>query len=233
VQFNFPRLTPTIRTLLIVLVVVFVGQSIAEGLLHVPVSQWAALLPGVHIGLLWQWATYWLIEVPGAVLNFAIGLLFIYLMLSPLEERYGRTRILQLIAVGVIGGALPVMICGAILPSAFGGLAGASAIGAAGFGAFAVLSAGAMVSFMFLPPMSAWGILAIFIAISALNAMWAHDASELLSTLGGTGAGILYARWLLRPRSSKSPTPKKKQSGRPNLTVIEGGSDNTKPRWLN
>ena len=57
-QFNFPKLTPTVRTLLIVLVVVFVGQSIAEGLLHIPVSQWAALLPGVHVGLLWQWATY-------------------------------------------------------------------------------------------------------------------------------------------------------------------------------
>ncbi len=231
-QFNFPKLTPTVRTLLIVLVVVFVGQSVAEGLLHVPVSGWAALMPGVHIGLLWQWATYWLIEVPGGVLQRAFDLLFIYFMLSPLEERYGRRRILELIAVGVIGGAIPVMVLGAVLPSAFGGLAGAGAIGAAGFGAFAVLSAGAMVSFLFLPPMSAWSVLGIFLALSTLNAFWANDASELLSILGGTGAGILYARWLLRPRSSKGPTPKKKQSGRPHLTVIDGGADD-KPRWLN
>jgi membrane associated rhomboid family serine protease len=233
VQFNFPRLTPTVRTLLIVLVVVFVGQTVAEGALHVPVSQWAALFPGVHVGLAWQWATYWLIEVPGAVLNRAFDLLFIYFMLSPLEERYGRRRVIELIAVGVIGGALPVMIAGAIVPTFFGGLAGASSIGAAGFGAFAVLSAGAMVSFFLLPPMSAWAVLGIFLAISALNAIWAGDASELLSTLGGTGAGILYARWLVRPRSAKTPPQKKKPSGRPHLKVIEGGADDSKPRWLN
>lgn len=231
-QFNFPRLTPTVRTLLIVLVVVFVGQSIAEGLLHVPVSSWAAIHPGLHLGLLWQWATYWLIEVPGGVLPRAFDLLFIYFMLAPLEERYGRRRVLELIAVGVLGGALPVMLLGALIPSAFGGLAGASAIGAAGFGAFAVLSAGAMVSFLLLPPMSAWSVLGIFLALSLLNAFWANDASGFLSTLGGSGAGILYARWLLRPRSSKSPPPKKKPSGRPNLTVIDGGQGD-KPRWLN
>lgn len=231
-QFNFPRLTPTVRTLLIVLTVVFVVQSVAEGLFHVPVSSWAALTPGVHLGLLWQWATYWVIELPGGVLQRAFDVLFIYFMLSPLEERYGRRRILELMAIGIVGGALPVMLAGAALPAAFGGLAGASAIGAAGFGAFAVLSGGAMVSFFMLPPMSAWAVLGIFLGVSALNALWAHDASGLLSTLGGTGAGVLYARWLLRPRSAKSPTPKKKPSGRPNLTVIEGGADD-KPRWLN
>lgn len=230
---QFPRLTPTVRAILIVLLVVFLGQTLVEGVLHVPISQWAALLPGLHVGLAWQWATYWLIESPGQVLQRALDMLFLYFLLSPFEERFGARRLLQLVAAGVIGGALPVMLLGIVLPSAVSGLAGATSIGWAGFGAFAVVSGGGAVAFLFLPPMSAWAALGIFLAIPALSAAWTGDATQFLAAVGGASAGILYARWMARPATKKPGASGPLKRGRPNLTVIEGGADDNKPRWLN
>ena len=98
-QPQLPPITPTVRTLLVVLVVFFLGQTAAEGLLGIPLTQWAALFPGVHVELAWQWATYWLVAViaqPGDVFWHLVSLFAIYWVLSMFEAEHGRRRLLGL-----------------------------------------------------------------------------------------------------------------------------------------
>ena len=237
-QPQLPPITPTVRTLLVVLVVFFLGQTAAEGLLGIPLTQWAALFPGVHVELAWQWATYWLVAVisqPGDVFWHLVSLFAIYWVLSMFEAEHGRRCLLGLMALGVIGGAIPTMILGAIVPTLFGATAGPSVLVMAWLGAFAALRPDARVGLMIvaLPPISPWTMVGFTLVLSALQAAWTHNAAGLVSALGATAGGIVFARIVTRRRVAKPTTPKKR-NGRPNLTVIEGGAQSDdKPRWLN
>lgn len=243
-QPQFPPLTPTVRTLLVVLVVFFLGQTAAEGVLGIPLASWAALWPGVHVELAWQWATYWLVALvqrPEDIFWHAVSLFVLYWSLSQFEREHGRTRLLGLMAAGVIGGALPTMIAGALLPDLFGVAAGPSVLFYAWLGAFAVLQRGAKIGLwvVALPAVSAWTMVGAMIVLSALQAAWTHNFSGLVLSLGAIGGGVVFARIVSRSAQSAKASggPPKKRAGRPNLKVIEGGgagsSDDDKPRWLN
>ena len=244
-QPQFPPLTPTVRTLLVVLVVFFLGQTAAEGVLSIPLASWAALWPGIHVELAWQWATYWLVAIvqrPEDVFWHAVSLFVLYWSLSQFELAHGRGRLLALMASGVIGGALPAMIGGAIAPDLFGVAAGPSVLFYAWLGAFAVLQRGAKIGLwvVALPSVSAWTMVGAMALLSALQAAWTHNLSGLFVSLGAIGGGVVFARIVSRPARSPKPSggPPKKRAGRPNLKVIEGGgasssSDDDKPRWLN
>ncbi len=237
---QFPKMTPTVRTLIVVLVVFFLGQTAAEGLLGIPLTEWAALTPGVHVELAWQWATYWLVAIiarPEDVLWHLVSVFVVYWSLSLFEAERGRSWLLGLVAAGVIGGALPVMLGGALLPSLFGVMGGPSVLFYAWLGAFATLQRGARMGLWLvgLPPISAWAMVGGMIALAALQAAWLHNVTGLVASLGALGGGVLFARIASAPRRSGKPsaTPKKR-TGRPNLKVIEGGGgDDDKPRWLN
>lgn len=238
---QFPPITPTVRTLIVVLLVFFVGQTAAEGLLGIPLTEWAALTPGVHIELAWQWATYWLVAFvrePSDVVWHLVSLFALYWVLSTFEAENGRRRLLTLMACGIVGAALPVMIFGALVPTLFSASAGPSPLVFAWMGALPVMRPGMKIGLFIasIPPISSWTMVGGTIAISALQAAWTHNLSGLVGTIGALGAGVLYGRYLMTPRRSGKPSPApKKRTGRPNLTVIEGGGakDDDKPRWLN
>jgi hypothetical protein len=238
---QFPPITPTVRTLVVVLVVFFLGQTAAEGLLGIPLTDWAALAPGVHLELAWQWATYWLVALirePGDVFWHLVSIFVLYWSLSTFEMENGRGRLLALIATGVVGAAIPLMIGGAIFPTVFGLSAGPTAIFYAWLGALPVLRPGVKMGLWIatIPPISTWTLVAATIGLTALQSAWTHNLSPLVEAIGAIGAGVLYGRVLMRPRRTGKPTPPpKKRPGRPNLTVIEGGAsdDDHKPRWLN
>ncbi len=245
-QPQFPPLTPTVRTLLVVLVVFFLGQTAAEGVLGIPLASWAALWPGVHVELAWQWATYWLVAIvqrPDDVFWHAVSLFVLYWSLSQFEREHGTARLLGLMALGVIGGALPTMIAGAIAPDLFGVAAGPSVLFYAWLGAFAVLQRGAKIGLWIvaLPAISPWTMVGAMALLSVLQAAWTHNLSGLFVSLGAIGGGVVFARIVSRPVGAPKPSAAKKRTGRPNLKVIEGGgassggasSDDDKPRWLN
>lgn len=243
---QFPPITPTVRTLVVVLLVCFFGQTAAEGLLQVPLTSWAALVPGLHLELAWQWATYWLFAVvqqPSDVVWHLVTIFVLYWTLSLYEAENGRGSLVRLALAGIVGAAIPLVALGALLPGLFGITAGPSPIFYAWLGALPVLRPNARIGLWVaaLPPISAWTMVGIMLAISALQAAWAHQISGLVEALGGVGAGVLFARYEIRPRRAPKPAPgggPKKRSGRPSLTVIEGGArsrddDEDKPRWLN
>lgn len=238
---QFPKMTPTVRTLIVVLVVFFLGQTAAEGLFGIPLTEWAALTPGIHVELAWQWATYWLVAIigrPEDVLWHLVSIFIVYWSLATFEAERGRSWLLGLVAAGIVGGAVPVMILGAIVPSLFGALGGPSVLFYAWLGAFATLQRGAKMGLFVvgLPPISAWTMVGGMIALSALQAAWLHNVSGLVASLGALGGGVLFARIVSAPRrAEKKPSgPAPKRTGRPNLKVIEGGAnDDDKPRWLN
>lgn len=241
---QFPPITPTVRTLIVVLVVFFLGQTATEGLLGIPLTDWAALMPGVHVELAWQWATYWLVAIivePRDVVWHLFTLFALYWVLSSFEAENGRGRLLGLIAAGIVGAAIPLMIGGALLPGLFGATAGPSAIVLAWMGALPVMRPGAKIGLFIasIPPFSAWTMIGGTLVIAALQSAWTHNAAILVEVAGAVGAGILWARYVTKPRKAgkASAPPPKKRVGRPNLTVIEGGGksddDDHKPRWLN
>ena len=234
-----PPLTPTVRTLLIVLGVVFVGQTIVVGGLSIPITAWAALWPGLHVGLAWQWATHWVVAPiahPSDIPFYAFSLFVLYLVLSPFELQFGARRVVQLAIVGIVGGALPVVLLGLVAPSIVGPIAGPFGPSWAWMGAFMVTSAGARVAIVFMPgvAMPPASLAALFLGLAAFQGIWAHDAAGFVHGVGAVGAGVLFGRWMLRARPGKGPTPKKKVGGRPRFEVIKGGADDDdKPRWLN
>jgi hypothetical protein len=243
---QFPPLTPTVRTLIVVLVVFFVGQTAAEGLLGIPLMEWAALSPGVHVELAWQWATYWLVAIiaqPQDVVWHLVSIFVVYWSLATFEMERGPSWLRGLMLAGVLGGAIPTMLLGALLPSLFGAVGGPSVLFFAWLGAFAMLQRGAKMGLWLvgLPPVSAWTMVGIMIALSALQAAWVHNVSGLVSSVGAIGGGIVFARLVSAPKRTAKPSaaPIKRAAGRPNLKVIEGGregsrdDDDNKPRWLN
>lgn len=234
---QFPPLTPAVRALLVVLAVSYVLQTIVEGAVGVPVTLLFALTPDLHLGLLWQWASYVLVELPGAgsALRRALDLLFIYWMLSPHEERFGPRRALTLALLGVVAAAALVLVAGLLAPGFVSGAIGASPIVWAAFGAFAQIAGKQPVRFFMLPPTSAWLLLGVFLALPLLDTFWSHDAAHFLMAIGGSGAGILWARRIMAPRRPvKAPPKRTVPAGR--FRVIEGGGEgdpDEKPRWLN
>lgn len=238
---QFPPLTPTVRTLVVVLAVFFLGQTAAEGLFGIPLTEWAALGPGLHVELAWQWATYWLVAIvqqPQDVVWHLVSVFVVYWSLATFELERGRAWLLGLMAAGILGGAIPVMLVSALLPSLFGLVGGPSVLFFAWLGAFAMLQRGAKMGLWLvgLPPVSAWTMVAVMIGLSALQAAWVHNLSGLVSSIGAIGGGVLFARIVSAPKRAGRPSaPPKKRTGRPNLKVIEGGreEDDSKPRWLN
>lgn len=238
---QFPPLTPTVRTIIVVLVVFFVGQTAAQGLFGIPLTDWAALSPGIHVELAWQWATYWLVALidrPQDVVWHLVSIFVAYWSLATFELERGRRWLLGLVAAGIVGGALPVMLISPLLPAYFGVIGGPAVLFYAWLGAFAMLQRGAKMGLWLvgLPPVSAWTMVGVMVALSALQAAWVHNLSGLVSSLGAIGGGIVFARIVSAPRrSGKSSPPPKKRAGRPNLKVIEGGGqgEDDKPRWLN
>jgi membrane associated rhomboid family serine protease len=166
------------------------------------------------------------------VIGRAFDLLFVYFFVTHFEQAHGARRALTLAALSVPAGALVMLIADLAFPAVAIPYGGANAIAYAGLGAFAVLTRGQPMNWLFLPQMNAWGLASILLVINAMQCFWMGTPTPLLASLGGFGAGVAYARWLEKPRAKK-PSPKKRTGGS-HLHVIPGGqSDDERPRWLN
>lgn len=244
--FQLPRLTPTVKKLLLVLAASFVITAVVQNLAGIEVFQLLALdvsywragqgTPGSFIQLAWQPFTFWLMYPPvtDALVNFLLVLLGIYFFLSPFEAAFGTKRALQLSAVGVLSAALPCILLGFLIPAQHP-IYGSGAIALAALGAFPVIARGREILFMFVIPMKPWTVILLGLAISALIAVLATDPFIFAEYAGALFGGVAFAKWLTRPRKPTRPAPGKRRAGGPDLRVVRGGAgaDDDKPRWLN
>lgn len=241
-QFRFPRLTPTVKKLLLFLGAVFVAVSVVQVVAGIPVFQWLALrvdfTDDQFLGLLWQPLTYWAMwpPIPGSLLDVALTALMIYFFLSPFEEAFGPKRALQLAASGVVAGALGAVALAFVYPRGMP-VYGASVISAAAFGAFPTIFRGReIILFPLMIPLKAWTAVLLGLGLSALMALLSRDPYVFVIHTCAIGAGVGFAKWITRPRTAKSKPARKKRRSGPDLRVLRGGTDDGEgegPRWLN
>ena len=238
----FPRLTPLVRQMLITLVVIYVAELILQNWVNVPVFELLALSHGsLSPATLWQLFTYLLVTPtsPQYVLGFLIGLVFVWWILAPFEERYGAKRTLQLCAVAALSASLPALAVGHIAPGAseYPPLFGTGPVLLAGIAAFAYALRG-MGTLSLFGAFSMKPIYVIWLAlgISVLFFLASGNFVELTADLGAVGGGIGFIRYISRPRSGgRRKKPKKNGGGTP-FRVVEGGRSSSTPpdkKWLN
>src|SRR5690606_18722995 len=73
-------------------------------------------------------------------------------------------------------------------------------------------------------------LVGLFVGVSVLQFLASQSVMHLVADLGGIGGGILFVRWMRRPRSRPGSGNKPAR----NLRVLEGGRNSAgPPRWLN
>ncbi len=232
-MFSFPPLTPFVKKLIITLLAAFVLELLLKNFAGVDVIGLLALDP-VHLGpqTLLQLVSYVLIEDPRAGMSMLIGLLFMWLILSPFEASFGPRRTLALALCGVLGAGLAAILGAAVAPIPGYLYLGSQAIAYAGMAAMAqVMRRGRMMFFGVLPLTSAQ-LLLVLVGICVLDFLASKDHIRLTGSLGAILAGIGYARYLSRPARPSQP----KRSTGPRFRVLRGGggaADGDRPKWLN
>jgi hypothetical protein len=250
-MFAIPRMTPLVKGLLVALIAIYVVLAIVVVWLQMPdIFMMLALTPGnLGIHTLWQPFTHALVDVPTGqnVFGFLIGLLFLWWMLAPFEERFGAAWVAKLCAISTVSAAIPAIAVGVFAPALAAGsiVCGAWPWALAALAAFAAIHRNGQVSFFGVIPMRAWVMLAIAIGIAVLQFITSRDVPSFVAQLGAIAGGVGWARWTMRPRSPAKPRAKKKGgNGRPGFRVIQGGRDDDedddddsgprdRPRWLN
>jgi membrane associated rhomboid family serine protease len=242
VPVRFPRLTPTVKKLLILLTAAFVLVAVLQNLAELPAFELLALSPRLHDGfwmnLLWQPFTYWLAypPVPDALFSFALTALFLYFFLAPFEEAFGAKRTVQLTAIAVIAAAAAAILLSLLVPPRHL-LAGADPIALAALGAFPIVAGNREILFMFVIPMRVWTVILLGLGFAALASVLARDPFIFAMDAAALGAGVAFTKWMTRPRSpakrKSSSGPKKRRPG-PDLRLVRGqGADDERPRYLN
>jgi membrane associated rhomboid family serine protease len=229
-----PPLTPFVRALLVLCFGSFIAAAVLENFADIPVVPLLALDPrslGPLTAL--QLVTYPFVVPTRDLLPLLISLLFLWMILAPFEERYGRGRTIQLSVLASAAAALAAIGSAQVLPGyARGFLAGPQWITLSAVAAYAVLLPPyAEVSFFGVFPMRAKHLLALVIGFSVLGFITHPDVASLAADLGAIGAAIGFVKWWMQrppPRSSGGGSPRKK--GAPKLRLV--GRDDEPKRWV-
>lgn len=228
--FAVPRLTPGVKRLLISLFGAFVVELILENFVGFPVFALLSLnLTGLNVASLWQVFTYAWVQPPGpgSVLSILIGLLFLWWILAPFEERYGSKRLYQVFAVGVISGSLPPLLL-SLISGPYPPLFGFNYALGGGIAAFAYSLRGrGRLSLFGIVEMKPMTLVYVVIGFDVLYFIASGNVAALVAGLGAIGGCISFVRWITRPRGGR-----KRPSKRRPFQVISGGEDE-RPKWLN
>lgn len=231
-MFQFPRLTPLTKKLLIGLAAAFVLQAILEIWIGQQIFEALALqVTPPTIAALWQLLTHVVVVPigPGALLPFMVNMLFLWLILAPFESRFGSTRTWQLCLVAQLGYGLVGMVGGALLGGA--PLFGASSWLLGAIAAFAAsLPKDGMLSFFGLFSMRPPQLIMLMVGLSLLSFLLSQNFAGLFADLGAIGAGVLFIHWLRRPSKPRKKKKKKPANNR-GFELIQGGDE--RPKYLN
>lgn len=228
-----PPLTPLVKKLIIGLLVAFVLELILENFLKIPVISLLSLNPNELSPLmLLQLVSYVVIEPPQQVMSMLIGLLFMWLILSPFELRYGPRHTLELILCGTLAAGLAVVIISLIAPMPGYLFFGSHPLAYAGMAAMTQVMGGGRIMFFGVLPMTSQTLLLVLGGLSLLQFLATKDHLMLVGSFGAMGAGIGYVRYMAR-----APRPPRKRSAPPRFRVLRGGGggdgDGDRPKWLN
>jgi membrane associated rhomboid family serine protease len=231
--FRLPPLTPLVRTLLIILAGLFVLFAILENFVGLRILELLMLEPRALTPLTpVQLFTHVWIQppAPNAVFWLAFSGYFLWLILAPFEERYGKRRLLELVLLSGPSAGLPALLVGQILPNLAGTITGPQTITLCALSAYAVLLPPyADVSFfgiMLRPKHLLW----VLLAFSAIGFLTTRNAASLAADVGAMGGGIAFVKyWMQRP-----PPRKSKKRAASKFRVVGGKDDESGPkRWLN
>jgi membrane associated rhomboid family serine protease len=230
--FRLPPLTPFVRTLLIALAAIFVFTALAQNFAGIPVIPLFALNTQVlSVATVWQIFTNVLVQSPTAVFPLFLNLLFIWLILPPFEERYGRARVLQLALLATVCSSLLALLAGQLIPAYAARLEGPGPITLAAISAYAMLlPPHAEVSFFGVLPLQSKHLLWVVVGLSVLGFLTSLNATSLASDLGAIAGGIGFVRWWMqRPPRRRTFTRK------PSKLRVVRREDDDGPRggWLN
>jgi membrane associated rhomboid family serine protease len=235
--FAFPPLTPFVKKLIITLLVAFVLEVVLQNWIEVNIIGLLGLDP-VQLSALTplQLVSYVLIEAlhPGAVMSMLIGLIFMWLILSPFEATFGSRATAELVLAGTLGGSLAVVAAASVLPIPGYLFLGSHTIAYGGMAAMAQVMRGGRMMFFGVLPMTSKQLLIVLVALSLLEFLLSKDHLRLAGSLGAMLAGVGYIRYLARPRK-----PKKPRGSAPRFRVLPGGGSTSssdpsdRPKWLN
>lgn len=215
-----PRITPTVKQILIGLVAAFVLQIVLENWLDVRVFGWLAMSPGALMP--WQLVSYVLVDRNHPIM-FLIGLLFIAWALSMFELTFGRRRTLQLCLVVLVAASVPAWLLGLVIGGA-PPLYGANPLWYGGIAAITWLDRHRPMSLFGVLPMTAQQFLLLLLGISVLMFLTSKNETAFIGDLGALAGGIAMASWLRKPRRPKKP-PERKKARAGGFKVIPGGQD--------
>lgn len=231
-----PPLTPTVKKLIVGLLVAFVVELVAENFLHLPWVRTLAL-DTTHLGplTLLQLFTYPLVE--GAnVMGMLIGLFFMWMILSPFEVTFGSKHTIELIVCGTVVAGIITLLVALVAPMPGYFLFGSNTIAYAGIAAMTQVIRNGKIMLFGVLPMTGQQLLLAMVGISFLVFIASpnHDYLTLVSALSAMAAGIGYVRYMAR---APKP-PRRKSSSPPRFRVLRGGGgssdgDSERPKWLN
>jgi membrane associated rhomboid family serine protease len=230
--FRLPPLTPFVKKLLITLAGLFVLTALLQNFAGVPVVPLLALDPDVlSPATLWQIFTNVLVQSPTQLFPLIINLLFIWLILPPFEDRYGKTRVIQLSLIATVCSSLSTILVGQLLPGYAMRIEGPGPITLAAISAYAVLlPPHAEVSFFGVLPMQSKHLLWVVVGLSVLGFITTLNLTSLASDLGAIGGGIGFVKWWMHRRPPRKASQRKSSS---RFRVV--GRDDEPPRggWMN
>jgi membrane associated rhomboid family serine protease len=224
--FALPPLLPFTRRLLIVLAGFYLVEIVLVNWMRIPFSEWLALETGsIRLKTLWSVVTYPAAfdTSPDGIFRALIDFLFLWWMVSPLEQQIGSAKTAGLALVSVLGGSIAAVLVGLLAAPSL--VFGPSPILLGAIGAFGVYLRGRRVMFFGAIPMEAIHVVWIAVAFSVLHFLTSKNVVQLVADFGALGAAMAYARYgngLFRRRGSRKSGPK--------LRAVRGPEP---PRWMN
>jgi len=188
-RMSLPRITPAVKLLLIINVVVFFIQILGA---YEFLIKWFAVYPA-SLGLflqLWRLVTYQFLH--GDTWHILINMLFLFFLGPTLEKHWGSKRfVVFYLSCGAVGGLFyPLLVALKFL--AAGPMIGASGAILGMLAACAILFPQFIVFFFFFPiPIRIFAIICIFLATATIVSRGANAGGEA-AHLAGIAAGAIY-----------------------------------------
>lgn len=222
-----PRVTRTVKGILIGLGAAYVLQLIAENFLGVPLFSFLAMWPGELLP--WQLVTYVLVD-RNHPLMFLLGLLFIAWAMSRFEGAFGPRRTWELSLAVLLAASVPAFVIGTATGDA-PPLYGSNPLWLGSIATVSWLEGHRPISLFGVISMTARQFLWLLVGLSVLMFLASKNQTQLAGDFGALAGGIAFARYLRRPpRKPRKPSKRPRPSG---FQVISGGQGDKKPEWLN
>ena len=207
-----PRLTPMIKILMIVCVVIWVLQLFLDGIeIRLPNAPGTyPMLTGIFgvtpayaigHGWIWQMFTYQFLHSPGGPMHLLFNMLMLWMFGSELERFWGGRAFLRYYLICGTGAGIIAALFNFMFDARWVPTIGASGALYGLFVGFGIVFANRTVLFMLLFPVKAWVMAAIMCGLTLFYTLGSSGSSTShIAHLGGAVIGFLYLKraWRIR-----------------------------------